>query len=267
MEKIDSKLIRIDGIAGMHYKAPVKTNALVIYGIGAPIPPDSGHLPDAPIALAKGVDILVPDYIGYGRSDGDFTPVNCIKTFTNLFERLQDGTRATNTYLGEGNIPLQYDRIMFVGRSFGGTYVPVLPRFNDQIKDLAVFSAVVDSKSCGNVPGEETNERFLDSMREDGYHHLYRGILKPEWEGHLENRDDLSPMDNVLYLRDARLFIAHGIKDDCVDYSKAVAYYEKIKADLPGKESQFKLALYPDGNHGPSTTNPAMQDYLEWVNP
>lgn len=109
---------------------------------------------------------------------------------------------------------------------------------------------VVDSKSCGSVPGEETNEDFLRSMREDGYHHLYRGILDPMWAAHLENEDDLSPMDNIEHLKGAKLFIGHGELDTVVHYSKSVAYYERLLQAFPERAGQFRLQLYPQGDHG-----------------
>ncbi len=258
------KLLKIDGIAGMHYKSQFSTETLVIYGIGAPIPPDNGNLPDAPLILERKVDVFVPDYIGYGRSDGDFTPENCIKTFTDLFENFSSGCLAKNSY-DSVSVRLKYSRIIFIGRSFGGTYIPVLPVFNPDIKELAVFYPVVDSKNCGSVPGEETNEQFLRSMKEDGYHHLYRGVLDDKWVKHLGNEDDLSPMDNIRGLASARLFIAHGMKDPIVHYSHSENYYRKIFEAFPHRRNQFAIKLYPEGDHSKLTSNPAVKDFLDWL--
>ncbi len=259
-----AELLRIDGIAGMHYKCGSPTNTIVIYGIGAPTLPDNGSLPDSPFILERNLDIFVPDYIGYGRSDGDFTPQNCVSTFTRLFEYFRKGCEGKNYYLGL-SASLEYNRIIFIGKSFGGTYIPILPRFNSEINELALFYPVVDSKHCGTVFGEETNALFLRSMIEDGYHHLYRGILNPIWNAHLENEDNLSPMDNMDYLKDARLFIAHGKKDKVVDYSHSVEYYEKLLKRFSKQTNQFKLNLYPDGEHNKSTSNQAVQDFLDWL--
>ncbi len=227
VENINFRLLKVGEIAGIHYKSPFPTDAVVVYGIGAPIPPDNGHLPDVPIILAHNIDIFVPDYIGYGRSDGIFTPENCIKTFTNLQKSFSEGCSGFSGY-EDKQVPLQYKRIIYIERNFGGTYVPVLPRFNEDIKELAIFCPVVDSKSCGSIPGEETNESFFRSMKEDGYYHLYRGILDERWTHNLENEDDLSPMDNIRHLKNARLFIGHGQKDQVVHYSKSVEYYRRL---------------------------------------
>jgi hypothetical protein len=258
------KLIKIGKIAGVFYTAGKNRQAIVVYGIGAPIPPDNGNLPDAPVILKHNVDLFVPDYIGYGRSDGIFTPMNCIKTFLNLYEAFKEGCVGVDYYENK-KYKMKYQRIIFIGRSLGGTYVPLLPRFNKEIKELGIFCPVVDSQSCGLVKGEESNADFLRSMKDGGYHHLYRGILDPKWKDHLENKDDLSPVDNVGYLKEARLFIAHGKQDKCVHYSKSKAYYQKIMKVFPEEKDQFILKLYPTGDHGPKTTNLASKDFLAWL--
>lgn len=258
------ELLKIEDIAGMYYSCGKPTKTLIIYGIGAPIPPDNGTLPDAPIILNHGVDIYVPDYIGYGRSDGKFTPEGCIDTFTKLFDKFTNGCEAINSY-SSSHKQMQYSRIIMVGRSFGGTYVPVLPRFDSRIKELAILSPVVDSKSQGSVAREETNETFLQSMAEDGYHHLYRGVLDQRWVDHLENKDDLSPMDNISYMQGVKLFIGHGMKDDVVHFSKSVEYHRLLCQAFPDQTANFNIKLYPEGNHGKSTTNQAIEDFLVWL--
>jgi len=259
------KFLRINGIAGNFYNSNGKHDTILIYGIGAPRVPDNGDLPDAPIILKRGVDVFVPDYIGYGRSDGDFTPDNCIRTFTILFEEFTSGCVGKNSYESL-SMPLKYNRIIYVGRSLGGTYIPILPRFDQRIKELAIFCPVVDSKNCGAVDGEETNEQFIKSMEEDGYYHLYRGVLNPIWIRHLENMDNLSPMENIKFLQNAKLFIGHGMKDEIVGYQHSQEYFEKLLKEFPDKKEQFTFKIYPDGRHDKSTTNPAISDFLDWLN-
>lgn len=258
------ELLRIGDIAGMYYSCDKPTDTLLVYGIGAPIPPDNGTLPDAPFILRHNVDIYVPDYIGYGRSDGKFTPKGCIETFTRLYDQFINGCEATNSYSSTAK-QMQYKRIIVAGRSLGGTYVPLLPRFDSRIKELAILSPVVDSKSQGSIAGEETNETFLKSMAKDGYHHLYRGVLDQVWEDHLENLDDLSPMDNIVFMNGVKLFIGHGVKDQIVHYSKSEEYHKKLCEAYPDQASNFNLKLYPEGDHGKTTTNKAIEDFLQWL--
>src|SRR3989344_7348218 len=109
MRTYQTKLIRIKHIAGMLYMSNAPRNTLVIYGLGAPLMPDSGNLPDARTIMSFDADLFVPDYIGYGRSDGIFTPKNCIKTFLYLYDWFSVGCVGRNAYL-DTKIRLKYKR-------------------------------------------------------------------------------------------------------------------------------------------------------------
>lgn len=263
-EFVPAELLRVGDIAGMYYSCGKPTNTLIIYGIGGPRVPDSGELPAKKIIRDYGIDIYVPDYIGFGRSDGEFTPQGCIDTFTRLYDEFTNGCEGRNSYTDTAK-PLQYNRIIMVGRSLGGTYVPVLPRFDPRIKELGLIFPVVDSKSQGSIPGEETNKRFIRSMQEDGYHHLYRGVLTPQWKDHLENRDDLSPMDNITYMDGIKLFVGHGKLDDIVHYSKSEEYVRRLQEAFPDQKANFKFEPYPNGKHDDKTSNEAIEDFLKWL--
>lgn len=260
--KID--LIRINDIACMYYRRGKKSRNLVIYGPGAPIVPDNGNLPDAKIISLFDTDLIVPDYIGYGRSGGKFTPKNCILTFIKLNNQLKKGCIAKNNYSNE-QLRLNYKRIIFIGRSLGGTYLPLLPKYDPTIKDLGLIYPAVDNASCGSVKGEETNEEFLNAMSGDGYKYLYRGILDPIWKKHLQNLDGLSPVDNIKYLSKVRMFIGHGKKDKCIHYSKSVKYFQDIVKFFPENKNQFVIKVYPNTGHEPATSNVAAYDFLEWL--
>ncbi len=241
-----------------------ENTTLVIFAIGAPRPPDYGNLAEAPYLMKHKVDLFVPDYIGYARSDGKFTPLNCIKTLLQLYDAFSKGCIGTN-YYSHIKKKMKYKRIIFIGKSFGGSYVPLLPRFNKEIKELGIFCPAVDNKSSGSVKFEETNDDLLDSMKYDGYHHLYRGILTNQWKKNLNNEDGLSPMDNVSYLKGVKLFIAHGMKDTCISYTKSVRYYNKIVNSFPSNKDSFKLKIYKNGDHGISTTKNASKDFMNWI--
>lgn len=245
----------------MYYLSGKITDTLVIYGRGAPVVPDNGNLPEAIILNEYPVDMLVPDYIGNARSGGICTPLNCIKTFLILFEQIQKGCLATNYYQKQ-KIRLKYRRVIFVGRSFGGTYVPLLPRYNPQITDLAVIFPAIDNPSCGSVPGEESNQDFMNAMLHDGYRYLYRGICDQIWQDHLEGKDDLLPAMNIKYLQNSRIFIGHGKKDRVIHFSKSEKYFQLLQEKL--EKNQSTLVLYPKGGHENQTAIDALRDCLKW---
>lgn len=257
--------IKIGPIGGMFYDCGKKSNTLVVYAMGAPTVPDLGTWSDGPFILARGVDMFVADYIGFGRSDGVFTPKNCINTLLILFKKFKHGCMGVSFY-NNSKINLKYKEVLFVGRSLGGAYVPLLPRFNKKINKLAVVSGALDQSEQGAIKGEETNDDFMREMKLGGYHHMYRGVLsKNIWQKHLNDQDNLSPMDNVKWLKNAKLFIGHGKNDTCVHFSKSVNYYHKLKVAFPNQKEKYKLKLYPHGDHGSSTSNLFIQDFLDWI--
>lgn len=265
MKQIKGQLIRIGQIAGMLYKnSKGPSSNIAIYGIGAPASPDNGRLPDAQPILKFDTDLFVPDYIGYGRSDGVFTPKNCIKTFLKLNDSFIRGCVGKSAYLSTSKY-MKYKNIFFIGRSFGGMYISLLPRFNKKIKNLCLIFPILDYVACGKIKGEEKTSGFMKAMKIDGYKYLYRGIMKPIWKKHLANIDGLCPMKNVRHLKDAKIFIAHGKKDKNINYSHSVKYYSLINNSFIPKKTQTHLRLLENGGHDYITSKHAVLDYFRWV--
>jgi hypothetical protein len=263
MNKI-GECLQIGDVAGVYYQCGKKTSKLLIYGIGAPNVPDNGSLPEALEATKYEFDAFVPDYIGFGRSKGKFTPHNCIKTFLVLYEKFKNGTNAINLY-SQKEIFLRYKHLVFAGRSLGGAYIPLLPKYNKSINEICVVFGALNQSRQGEMKGEETNEEFLDALSLSGYKYLYRGIDRKIWRHHLDDLDSLSPMDNVKYLTKAKIFIAHGINDECINYQKSIDYYNKLIQCFPKNKSNFKLKIYEKGAHDNQTAVNAVKDFLRWI--
>lgn len=258
-------LFRIGRISGMFYQNTLApSRRLVIYGIGAPIPPDNGSLPDAADILKFETDLFVPDYIGFGRSEGIFTPKNCIRTFLELFHDLTQGCTARNSFLGISR-HLRYDEILFIGRSFGGMYVLLLPKFNPKIRSICAIYPILDYSACGLISGEETVSGFMKAMNDDGYRHIYRGISKPEWIEHFQNRDGLRPIENLNNLENTRVFIGHGKRDHNINFSHSVKFQAELAKRFPARIKQFKISLY-NADHSHDTSGLAVGDFLTWMN-
>lgn len=261
---MNSKLFKIGGLVCSYYSCGVKTETVVIYGIGAPIVPDNGTLPDAPVLTQFGTDVLVPDYYGYGRSDGVFTPGGCVETFVDLYRAVSEGAVGKNSYLGLVQ-KLRYERVIVMGRSFGANYAMMATKLEPGIREVGLVSPCVENESQGSVAGEESNEVFMRSMKEDGYAHLYRGILELVWWQHLEGNDEWSAMQNVEYFGGVKVFLGHGGRDGSINYTKSEKFYNKLVAAFPGKRDSFRLEIYSNGDHGSSTTNQACSDFMAWL--
>ena len=259
-----SQFLKIGRISGMFYKVKGrKAKRIVVYGIGAPMVPDSGMMKDASFILDFDTDLYVPDYLGYGRSEGRFTPLNCVKIFLQLYEALSQGCEGICHYEGLRR-KLKYKEIYFIGSSFGGAYVSLLPRFNKKITNLGLVFPVVNWANIGKKPGEEAVKHFYAAMNGDGYKYLYRGVNSRLWKKHFQARDGLSPINNVEHLKDAKVFIGHGKKDKNISYKNSVNYYEKLLKRFPKQAKNFRLKLYP-GDHSEEVSNKAVVDYLKFM--
>lgn len=254
---------RINEIAGTYYTSGNKSKAIVIYAMGAPNVPDNGGLGVASYITKKGLDIFVPDYIGFGRTPGNFTPKNCIKTLLKLYGYLDKGTYGVNYYENKKKY-FKYKRIVFIGKSLGATYVAVLPKFNKDIREISLWCGALDQSEQGKVKNEETNESFIDGLSKD-FKFLYKGFNKKTWWDHVNDKDGLSPMDNLDCLKQVKVFIAHGMKDECIHYSKSLVYYNKLVNTYKMKRDNCHLKLYKNGDHGNLTTNKATRDFLKWI--
>ncbi|OGM14788.1 hypothetical protein A3A76_04655 [Candidatus Woesebacteria bacterium RIFCSPLOWO2_01_FULL_39_23] len=262
--KNNSILLKVSGISGIYYPCGIKTNTIMIYGIGAPNVPDNGNLPEARVVLKKRIDLFVPDYIGFGRSEGRFTPKNCIKTFLILFSGFKLGVLGVSNYANFKK-EMKYQNIIIAGRSLGGAYVPILPKFNNKINKIGIVFGALDQSEQGKIKGEETNDQFLKSILLDGYKYLYKGFRESLWIKHLNDSDGLSPMDNVSYLKNCSVFIAHGKKDECIHYSKSVSFYKALTQRYPGRRANYKLIIYKNGVHDSNTASKAIKAFLDWI--
>lgn len=55
------------------------------------------------------------------------------------------------------------------------------------------------------------------------------------------------------------------MRDRIVDYSHSVEYFNQLLKKYPDQKGQFKLNLYPEGEHNKLTSNQATEDFLNWI--
>lgn len=261
----DTHTLRIGKITGVLYKRPSKTNTIVILGKGAPSVPDNGGNPIADVAIANGSDVFIPDYIGNGRSEGRFTPMNCVRTFLVLYDGFVKGCTGTD-YFNMRKMKLKYGRVIPAGTSFGGRFLPALHRFNNNIKEICILYSAMDVTKYGNLGvHEESHADFNRTMEKAGYRHLYRGIMSKEWERHWFNKDSIAPVNCIRNLKDVDVFMAHGMLDEDINYRRSVEYYNRITGMFPEKKGKTAvLELYKNGTHGPETGKLGLRDFFKW---
>ena len=264
--KFETYTLRIGKITGVFYTRGKPKRTIVVWGKGAPSVPDNGGMMSASAVLAMGCDLFVFDYIGNGRSDGMFTPMNCIRSFLVLFDDFTRGCTGIE-YYSMRKFRMRYKKVVLVGHSFGGRFLPQLHRFDKRIKEIGIFYSAMDTSLYGNLgKPEERIADFSRVMKNAGYHHIYRGILSKEWQRHWANKDSLAPVNCIKDLRDVKVFIAHGMLDNDINYVRSKEYFDRIAAMFPEKVGKtLVLKIYRKGDHGPQTAIPAVRDYLKWI--
>lgn len=69
-----------NGLVASFYQSANPNGKLMVVAIGAPNLIDVGALRNASLLTDAGYDVLVPEYYGFCRSEGEFTPMNSIET-------------------------------------------------------------------------------------------------------------------------------------------------------------------------------------------
>lgn len=158
---------------------------------------------------------------------------------------------------------VRYERFVFLGLSYGGGVVPLLPRFDASIDTVGMFYPVTEYSSFGKCGvAEETVEDFLGAVYR-GFSNQYRGIDRAEWTSHFRDRSGLTPLANIKYLEDARVFLAHGTVDQSIYYKKTEKYYEILHERFPKNNIVYRE--YLGKRHGSETMIPATIDFIEWL--
>ena len=241
------------------YRAKNPLHKLIIVWIWAPNLVDVDNLRNAYILTDAWYDVIVPDYYGFCRSEGKFTPMNSIRTFLDTKKFFSDWI-ATNVYTWE-NFKISYKDFIFLGLSYGWGAALLLPKFDKTIKKIWVFYPITNYTSLGKYWGkEETVEDFLNSINL-WFKKIYKWINLPVWEKHFEDKTNLIPLENIKYLKNTTLFLAHGTKDISICYEKTKEFYEKLKKLNP--QGNYCCNLYENLWHGKETMIPATIDFIK----
>lgn len=244
------QLVKFGQIVGSLY-LPDKPTAVVIYAKGGPSLGDDGHSPIWPVCRKYQVALLVPDYIGYCRSDGVFNFKNCVATLTESEDFLKGQTAAGNLKTGR-EIHLNFDQIILLGSSWGGAIVPFLEKYRrSQISQIGLISPLTNWISQGKTKYQEEDEISTMKLIQGGFGNIYRGFDKSEWPEIFAGKNrEFNPIDNVALLGKKNVYIIHGNKDQVIHWSKSREYYLRLKA-ISQKKVLWKLL--PNATHAPSS--------------
>lgn len=244
-------LIRFGKVIGCFYQTGNST-AVVLYAKGGPSFGDDGHSPIWSVCKRFGVALLVPDYIGYCRSEGTFSFRNCVKTLTESEKFLKGKISALN--LGKNNkFKVNFDKIILIGSSWGGAIVPFFEKYQkSSIEHIGMISPVTDWKTQGKVNKCEEDVVKTAQLISSGYKNIYRGFKNSDWpQIFAGQKSEYNPIDNTHLLNGKKVYILHGNKDKVVYWKKSQQYYQVLKKTNKNGEVHFRLL--PNATHASSS--------------
>jgi len=232
------KVIKFWKIIGSFYKSEKKADTLIVVAIWAPNLMDVDNLRNAKILTDAWYDVITPEYYWFCRSWWKFTPKNSIKTLLdtkNFFKNWE----LLDVYSWE-KFSVSYKKFIFLGLSYWWWAVPLLPKFDKEIKNIAMFYPVVDYFSFWKRwVKEETVEDFCDSIVR-WFSKIYKSIKSPIWKKHFEDKTDLIPVKNLDLMEWVNLFLCHWTEDKSIYYKKTSEYFEKLKEKFPSWNFEYK---------------------------
>ncbi len=244
--KTEIKFISIGSqvIATLYYHKDYKYT--LIRTAGAPTVPERKSLAHLAVAEEKKTNIIIPDYIGFGRSSGIFNLKNCVKTVVDCID-FANGRLKGKELIDGKDIKLNSKKVLVVGSSFGGGVVPLIRKFYPNIKDLkyvGLLYPVTDWEKLGNNEfGPEEDMDKFDKLMTNVYFNIYNGYEKSEFYQFVrKNKEYLkkyNPIDNTNLLKDSTVFIAHGNKDNTINWERSRDYYNKLNSE--GTKTYFNL--------------------------
>lgn len=219
-----------DGLELLGWFLPAKGSALgtvlQLHGNAENI---STHFASLAWMPARGFNVFIFDYRGYGASEGDAT----------LAGAQIDIDAALDALLARNDV--DKDRIVMYGQSLGGAlaayYVAHSPR-RDRLRALVLESTFSDYV-------EIAREKFADHW-----------ITWPfQWLPYLAVDDSFSPLPSMAKISPLPLLVLHGDQDRIVPVHHAKLLYD---AALEPKQ----LWIVPGAGHIQATGDPAVRDRL-----
>lgn len=234
------------GLVGQYFQSEWN-NKLVVWLAGAPGMPSFAES-DAMLLAEWWYDLIRPDYYGYARSDGFFSPKNCVQTWYDTIQTFRQRVPVFSIYKAEElDVPC-YDEIVVIWASYGWWIAGILPRVDPELKEIVILFPRLGYDDMWQLGyPEETDEEFLRQYAL-AYKHIYR--FKPESDPY-ETMLDIglyNPLLDLQHLRDVTVFLAHGTADQVVWVGRTQKFFNQLLAMNPW--GSYTYDEYPDLWHG-----------------
>lgn len=219
------------GLVGQYFQSEWNSK-LVVWLAGAPGMPSSSES-DAALVAQWWYDFVRPDYYGYARSDGFFSPKNCIQTGYDTIQTFRQKIPVFSIYRAEElDIPY-YDEIVVVWASYGGWVAGILPKIDPELKEIVLLYPLFGYDDMGQLGyQEETDEEFLRQLAL-AYKNIYRF---EEGRDAYESTLDIwsyNTLSDPSHLMDTSVFLAHGTADQVIWVGRTQQFFKQLLAMNP----------------------------------
>lgn len=225
-----------DTVGSIYHNEGNKAGA--IFCAGGPFMGDNGMNPlFSEVSKEFGISIIVPDYLGSGRSGKEIFDIkNSVETIAQCEEFLYEKKPFKNCWENTDQT-LSFDQIFLTGHSWGGTMVSLFFKFfpNSQIKKVGIMAGALDyDEFTTKEYGGETDQEFWDQIQ-NGWTYYYRNILNSDWKDLiLGSSKENNPLNNIQHLKDRKILLLHGSQDEIISSDRSKIFYERcIKYNGP----------------------------------
>jgi len=257
-------LIRYGWLIANYHRGFSPNSKLVIWLSGMPSIPDVSKDQDYVHFLAIWYDVVIPDYYGSFRSEGEFSPDWCLQTSIDTYNYFTAGWVTADCWSGEEITVHPYKNIVVVGSSFGAGFAIRTSIQIPQISSVGLISWAVKFADMNLIwYPEETMEDVQWVLYRGGLWNLYRSAETPSWNEFYQDQRWQSYNDIVQELSQNNVFIAHGGADDCVHVSRSRTLFDELNSLNPWWNHHY--CEVPKGWHSWMTKQIAVVEFCKWL--
>ncbi len=249
-----------NGLVGQYYQTD-GNNKLAIWLWWAPSLPSLLDK-EANILTKKWFDLIRPEYYGHARSDGFFSPKNCIQTAYDTIQTFRQQIPMISIYEDEEIIAPYYDEIVIIWHSYGWWIAAAMPKFEEFITEVVLLAPWFAYEDMDMIwQPEESDEDFLRQVLL-GYKNIYRFSPDSDPYESIINIVNLNPLLDLNTFQNTKVFVWHGSADDVIWAGRSKAFVEQLRAMNP--DGNYHYSEYYGLWHGGICKEATISWWLHW---
>ena len=248
-------LIRYGDVVADYHTLSGNT-ALIIRCSGMPWLPSSDN--DMPWLQTSWYDVVMPDYYGYARSLGTFTPSWCIQTVLDTAKTFRSWTVLDVRW--NTSLQVHYDHIIVVGASFGGRVACMSPKFDTSLKEVVLCYPQLAPAKYGTLWLPEVTDVEFWRVAKQWYWWLICRWAEQERQEMFADQWPYIPTIHYDHLRDVSVFAWHGTADEVIHYTRTRDFCDQLVTRNP--DGAYQYVQYYGLGHGWLCRKAIMQGWL-----